>query len=219
MNPPLTPHTFVDIHNNPMKNATKASILHTCIELFAHSGYSAVSIREITRNVGIKESSLYNHFRNKNEIIETIYTNYRMELARILPSMEKVDELIPLMEPEVFMQQGFTLFKMSYNNPTFEKMWRIVQIEQFRDVRARDIYLNDICNNTLLFVEQVFQKLINMGKMKPLDPTDLAAAYQYPVFAMMIEYYILKCDQKDTSLLEKRMNNHIQQFFQNNLTS
>ncbi|GGH31945.1 hypothetical protein GCM10008013_36030 [Paenibacillus segetis] len=219
MNLPLTPHTFVDIHNNPMKNTTKISILHTCIELFSNAGYSAVSIREITRNVGIKESSLYNHFRTKDEIIETIYTNYRLEFSRILPSMEILDELLTKMEPEAFMQQGFTLFKMSYNNPTIEKMWRIVQIEQFRDVRARNIYLDDISNNTLLFVEQVFQKLIHMGKMKPLDPADLAAVYQYPVFAMMIEYQILKCDHKDTSLLEKRMNNHIHRFFQNYSTS
>lgn len=216
MNTLITHNSYVDIQGNPIKNVTKANILHTCIDLFAHYGYSAVSIREITRNVGIKESSLYNHFHNKDEIIETIYTNYRIILSQVLPSMEKADELLASLEPEQFMRQGFALFQESVDHPMIEKMWRIIQIEQFRDVRARDIYMNDICNNTLYFVEEVFRKLIRMGKIKPHDPAELAASYQYPVFAMMIEYYILKCDQKDTSLLEERMSKHIHQFFKNN---
>lgn len=203
---------FVDLQGCQIKNRTKSDILFACIELFAQAGFSAVSVREITRRVGIKESSLYNHFRSKDEIIETVYANYRMELSRLLPSPEAADAMLDGMEPEMFFQQGLDLFKISYDNPVMEKLWRIVQIEQFRDARARNIYIEDIRDRIFDFLARVFGRLMQAGKIETSDPTELAAAYQYPIFAMMLEYSILRCDNRDTSALEARMDAHVRAF-------
>lgn len=42
-------------------NATKQKILKVSLELFSRYGYSAVSIRDICRQVQIKESTVYYH--------------------------------------------------------------------------------------------------------------------------------------------------------------
>lgn len=76
------------------KLSTKQKILHTAISLFSQKGYSGVSVRDITGKVGIKESSLYNHFKSKEEILTTIFERFRSEFAKTLPSIEMLDEII-----------------------------------------------------------------------------------------------------------------------------
>ena len=46
---------------------TKEKILDVSLSMFSTSGYEAVSIRDICRTVGIKESSIYYHFKNKQK--------------------------------------------------------------------------------------------------------------------------------------------------------
>ena len=50
--------------------STRDRILTVALELFAQHGYAGASVRELARRVGIRESSLYNHFSNKAAILE-----------------------------------------------------------------------------------------------------------------------------------------------------
>ena len=49
---------------------TREKILEEALTLFSQKGYNGVSVREIAGAIGIKESSLYNHFANKQEIFD-----------------------------------------------------------------------------------------------------------------------------------------------------
>lgn len=87
-------HCYYDVLGRPIKNLNKNKIMEVSIELFSEKGYNAVSIRDITKKVGIKESTLYNHFQSKQELGETIYYNFQMETAKIMPSLEKLDTIL-----------------------------------------------------------------------------------------------------------------------------
>ena len=68
---------------------TQQKIFKIAIELFSQKGYSGVSIREIAKAVGIKESSIYNHYKNKDQILQTIYDYYQNQMKKtILPEKE-----------------------------------------------------------------------------------------------------------------------------------
>lgn len=202
----------------PVKDttSTKHKILEAAIDLFSQNGFSAVSIREITKYVGIKESALYNHYKNKDEMLETIYLIFRNEQKqRSLPPIEKLDDILGAMTPEAFLMQGFMNFKNTINNPLLVKIWRILNIEQFRDRRAREIILNDIYKGTIDFLQAAFGIMINKGQIKNIDPRTLAFEYQYPIFSIMTEYLLLKFDNRDTHDLEQRVESHIHYFIQN----
>lgn len=194
--------------------STKDKILSVAINLFSQKGYSGVSIREITREVGIKESSLYNHFKSKDEIITTIFESFRSEFAKTLPPIEKLEKILTSASTQEFFEQGFENFKMHIDNPINEKLWRVLYIEHFRNPLAREIFLNDIIKKTLEFLEIVFEKLISQGKIRPLNPTLLAAEYQYPIFSMVTEYNMLRFDQKNTDAIENRMKEHVNFFLE-----
>ena len=62
-------------------NSTKERILDVSLELFSQRGYSAVSIRDICKCVGIKESSVYYHFENKQNIFDVLLDRF-YEIAK-----------------------------------------------------------------------------------------------------------------------------------------
>lgn len=195
-----------------MTQSTKDKIFYTSLDLFSQRGFSGVSIREITREVGIKESSLYNHYRNKDEIFESILTFFREDFSKTLPPVELLDDILENSTVESFLKAGHRNFKKYMEDETGQKMWRILQAEQFRSPLAREIILNDLFKTTITFLELVFTKFIEMEKIRPLDPKMLATEYQYPVFSLLTEYNILKFDNQDTSEVETKLDQHISFF-------
>jgi len=192
--------------------STKQKILETAVDLFSRHGYSAVSIRDITKQVGIKESALYNHYKTKDDILATIYSVFCELRGQALPNREQLKRILEEATPEAFLRQGFNSFKQSVNDPLNMKLWRILNIEQFRDDRARDIILGDMYAGTLSFLESAFSMMMDSKQIKPGDPKQLAFEYQYPLFAVMTEYLLLKAGERDTSELEGKVERHIDNF-------
>lgn len=204
---------FIDIKGEVIQNATKMKILDIAIDLFSRRGYSGVSIRDITKEVGIKESSLYKHFKSKDEILETVFFNFRKEAAKILLPVNQLDYVLSVMDPKAFLERGYMNFLEHIGNPLMQKIWRILYIEQYRDPMARDIYYNEIIGNTIDFLDTAFGKMIELKRIQPLNPKTLAIEYQYPFFTMIAEYIMLKFADMDTAEVERIMKDHIEFFW------
>ena len=58
------------------KSNNKERIFDVSIDLFSEFGYDGVSIRQIAKEVGIKESSIYNHYKSKESIMDAILDYY-----------------------------------------------------------------------------------------------------------------------------------------------
>lgn len=198
--------------------STKDRILDVATDLFSRQGFSAVSIRDITRAVGIKESSLYNHFTSKDAILAEILGRFRQEFAGMFVPFEQMEALLPSVEPEQFLQGGIMRFKAYLDRPHTEQLWRIVSMEQFREPAARAIISEQMIDESLALVERIFAWYIAHGKIRPIDPRVLATEYQYPIFAMLTHYAMLRFDGRDTTDLERRMEEHIV-FFLNAIRS
>ena len=62
--------------NMANKSNNKEKIFDVSIDLFSEYGYDGVSIRQIAKEVGIKESSIYNHYKSKESIMDAILDYY-----------------------------------------------------------------------------------------------------------------------------------------------
>lgn len=52
--------------------STRERIIEVSLELFAKRGFSGTSVRDIAKVVGVRESALYKHFMNKQDILDKI---------------------------------------------------------------------------------------------------------------------------------------------------
>lgn len=86
----------------------KTQIVTEAINIIHNKGYSALSIRELARNVGITEPAIYRHFRSKNDIIAGILDRL-MDFGEFLESQihqyqtprEKIRQIV-LLQLEFF---------------------------------------------------------------------------------------------------------------------
>lgn len=79
---------------------TRQSILATARELFLLKGFEATTIRNIAEKIEYSPSTIYQHFKDKNEIFYTIHSEAFAELVRYLNASEihknPMDQLIAL---------------------------------------------------------------------------------------------------------------------------
>ncbi|MGE3247786.1 MAG: TetR/AcrR family transcriptional regulator [Beijerinckiaceae bacterium] len=85
--------------------ATREKILAEALRLFAHRGYDATSIRDISTAVGVADAALYRHFPSKEEIASAVFVRHYSALAgrisqiatRPQPTAAIVNDLIALL--------------------------------------------------------------------------------------------------------------------------
>ena len=192
------------------KKSTKEKIFDISLDLFSQKGFDAVSVREIARGVGIRESSIYNHYKNKEAILDAIIDYYMSELHQSGPPEEDEDLLMD-QGPEVFFEVGARMYLERINTPTMEKIWRLVSIEMYHNEKIRNFYKKELLEEPINIWEATFAKMIEKGLIKPFNPRTLA--YEYFSFAIYLffEYFVLKYDEdfdSFTDLALEKMNNH-----------
>ena len=183
------------------KKPTKERIFDVSLDLFSQKGYNEVSVREIAREVGIRESSIYNHYQNKEAILDTIIDYFKSELNQSsLPEEDGAN----LMEqgPEVFFEVGSKMYMDRINTPEMEKIWRLVSIETYHNDKIRDFFKKELLEEPLNIWENTFQIMIDKKMIKPVNPRTLAYEYFSFVIFLFFEYFVLKYDDDFDSFMD-----------------
>lgn len=189
---------------------TEEKIFKTAIDLFSQKGYHGVSIREIARAVGIKESSIYNHYSSKDRILEAIFDYYKDQMNETGLSKEEMDDKIGTISLEDFWTTGLSKFHKTTEDPLMEKINNIILLEMFRNVRARNLALKELFHRQQMIVGKIFEKMQKRGMIKKgFDPKVLAVEFTYPLLGLRFEYNILKNWNLDTRQVQKKMTDHI----------
>lgn len=189
---------------------TKEKIFDVSLELFSQKGYNGVSIREIAREVGIRESSIYNHYKSKEAILDAIIDYFKTKLNQSgLPDEDAED----LMEqgPEVYFEVGAKMYIDQINTPEMEKIWRLVSIETYHNEKIREFFKKELLEEPITVWENVFQIMIEKKKIKPLNPRTLAYEYFSFIIFLFFEYFVLKYDEDFDSFMDlalKKLGNH-----------
>jgi AcrR family transcriptional regulator len=184
---------------------TREKILDVAIHLISKKGFDAVSIREIAREVGIRESSIYNHFKSKDEILDTIIDFFILELTRASGPAMEIDSQLEEMGPKKFMQYGCRTYMQYMNTPRIGKIWRIISIELYRNEKIRVFFQETIVNMPLVTWEQLFGRMIELKLIKPLDPKVMAREFfSFSTYLMFVQF-ILKYDVNSYGFSEETL--------------
>ncbi len=179
---------------------TKQKILYAALDLFSQKGYDAVSVRDIARAVGIKESSLYNHFQNKQDIYDSILAFYEARGEEVgysldLTNEEKryvvdahINDLYRNMTPEQFSRMAETLFDYYFTDELNVKLRKMLTIEQYRDQEAARRYRENALEAALTYQTELFAALIEEGLFRRADPYMVALAFYSPIFVMLYKF-------------------------------
>lgn len=193
--------------------STKERIFRTAVELFSKKGYSGVSVRDITRAVGINESSMYNHFKNKEALLGAIFEYFKEQIGGAVFSEEAVDGIIDQAGPLAFLEQSLDLFVQRLGDPVMNQIGRILTIEQFSNENIRQLFERQVFEVPRQIYTRAFAKMIRDGAIQPFDPEMLANEYLAYSVSLYYEYAVVKHDFIEAEQIKELVSKHIAFFW------
>lgn len=187
---------------NEAKKSTKEKIFDASVDLFSKKGFNDVSVREIAKQAGIREGSIYNHYKNKEAILDAIIDFFKSELAKSNLPEEEGSSLMD-QSPEVFFESGVRMFMARINISQMEKIWRLVCIETYRNEKIREFFKKELLEEPLVEWENIFRIMIEKKMIKPVNPQTLANEYWSFAIFLIFEYFILKYDEDFDSYMKQ----------------
>lgn len=200
---------------------TKERILMTALRLFARNGYEAVSVSTIAGELGMTKGALYKHYKNKRDIFDSIVERmYQLdaERSRQYEVPEEKYEVTSKAYENVSMDsiKNFTVAQFIFwTEDDFASNFRkMLTLEQYRNAEMAELYSNCITLGPVAYMEDIFREMILKGKLKKVDPKQLAFEFYSPMYLLIN----VSDTSKDKGKLLELLNTHIQRFFYNNIT-
>ena len=166
-----------------MAKDTKERILDEALRQFSQKGYDGTNIRELTASLGLVKSSMYKHYKSKEEIWNSLldrmiaYYNDRFGSAENLPPVpDTLDELVAM---------TMRMVDITVHDERIVMTRKLLSIEQYRDDRARQLATKHFLTGLTEMFTHVFSGMMEKGLLRRDDPAMLAFAYTAPISALI----------------------------------
>jgi AcrR family transcriptional regulator len=195
------------------KKSTKEIILDVSLKLFSSYGYKSTTVRDIAKEVGITQSGLYNHFKNKEDILDTLIDNLMNSAIVKLFEKKEIEELAQTGKSLLFSIA--TTFKLISFDKENEALSKLLMQELYKNNKIRDTYSEYFYQKNVKKLSSVFFLMMQKEKIKQSDPLMLANEFFAPLFFYQMQVHLLKIDNKSTSSLVTMFEKHVDCFWNN----
>ncbi len=177
------------------KRNTRERILEEALNLFSVQGYEGVSVREIAGAVGIKDSSLYKHFRSKQEIFDTLFERMNQKFEEVvslykLPQGEisKIAKEYGRNDLAYLIKACKAIFSFFLKDPQASKFRKMLMVEQYRNSDAANIFCSWFIDDAIQFQTDLFAEMIRQGYFRDGPPKMIAMAFYAPFYLLLCRY-------------------------------
>lgn len=193
---------------------TKSKIFEAAVNLFSTKGFNGTSIRELAREVGIKESSIYNHYPGKKAIFQAILDYQLAGFEDSVSSLDKLEKLSPEINDAVeFWMAGVKAF-LSVPKPLTEPISRIIINEMFLNKQCRDFVLNKLYKAQKDLTEHIFRAMYEKDLIAKCDFRKTAVQYVYMIQGLEIENKLLTLEGQSPEVGFNNMIEHMKLFIE-----
>lgn len=141
------------------------------IKLFSAYNFESVSVRQIALESGIKPSSIYNHYKSKQDILNHIYIYFKENVFISRKTLSEMKILICKLEPLEFLDHLHFKF-----NTQGKKMYvrmslimKIVYTRIFIDEQAKNIFDNILGKDCVRYSKEILDYGISIGRIDSID--------------------------------------------------
>ena len=154
-----------------MEKITKRQndFIEAALDLVSSEGFSKLTIRNVAEKLGLKEASLYRHFRSKLELLRTMLNNLQ---SRLVPYFEQLDTM-DIQPTERFGSFIEGIFIELEKRPSFAAI--IFSDEIFHAEAELRSELQLITANNIGKLSEFFSRIQDKGLCRDdINPKDLA---------------------------------------------
>lgn len=172
---------------------TKEVILTVALKLFSKRGYDGVGIRDISKEIGIRESAIYKHYSGKQDIFDAVLkdieSRYQEEFS-VFTSSENITNGFSKernVRDELF-HVSLTMFQFYLKTDYGSQLRRMLTIEQYRTSKTSNFFRDLIIDNGLNYISDVMSNLIKEGIYIDADPMVMALQFYSPLYLLLSKY-------------------------------
>jgi len=171
-------------------SAMKDGIYQASIKVLGQYGFEGMTMDRVAEGAGISKGSLYNYFRNKQELVHFIFdktvepASQKADeiIARPVPALEKLESILRLWFEHFVTERG--MFDFLFKDPTArgllasaERIHHVQAIEKFRTIfqqavsegAFRQIDTTQVAEVFFGAVKSVIEHQIDLGEDRPVD--------------------------------------------------
>ncbi len=173
---------------------TKEKIADVALRMFSERGYEAVSIRDICGEVGIKESTLYYHFKNKKDILDSLIERFKNHIKGLLSHLDEMDDEPSKKRKNNDLSSSKVLDTYMMDSYLFDPfcnlMIRLMMIEQFHNEEIRELYEKTIFTDPYNIYMKVFKSLASNGAFSESQAEQIVRRYHAYMTMLTFKYLL-----------------------------
>jgi AcrR family transcriptional regulator len=174
------------------KKNTKETILFAALKLFSDYGYDGVGVRDIARDVGIRESAIYKHYSSKHEIFSSILLRmndvYGEKMAAYQQSWQIAQAENSGSIQENLVKMCISIFQVDLKDEIGSQLRRMLTFEQIKNTEEGKAFRDKLINDGIDYFTAVFAELIKQNYYRDADPYVMAIQFYSPFYLLLAKY-------------------------------
>lgn len=198
-----------------MQKNTKEVICQEALRLFSIHGYEGVSTKAIADAVGIKDSSLYNHFKSKRAIFDELQLQYQYIAEAMMGKLENACSNGDKVDGNSFQSISDIFFENYLMDVFCNRFIRLMFIEQCNNSEMRQLYTKWMHDIPIQFQSKMLGKICSPEIISEDDGAYLALKFYSPIY-FYTHRYLLNGEMTDEkkNLFRIAVGKHIKLFMQ-----
>ncbi len=191
---------------------TKERILESALFLFAEKGYEGVGVDQIAEKAGLRGPSLYNHFKGKEDIFNSLVDTMTEYYEKNFVSSKEMEKVMPSSLQEL-VTMSMQKIAFTVHDTKIQAFRRMLAMEQYRNDTMRAMTTQYHLSILLDLYTGIMKALIDQKVLKKLDPRLLAFEFTMPV-SMMIHWIDREPDKEHEAMkwIEEHMKHFAQEY-------
>jgi len=186
---------------------TSERITEEALKLFSEFGYKGTSVKQIADAVGIKDASLYKHYKSKQDIFQSIVELIRNHISELSTKLELPEEsdvrsgtTFSERIDETFLKKVTReAFLFYLTDPYISKFWRIAHMEQYQNEEIYTMFRQIFIEDAITYQTMFFERMAANGFIVTENPEAAAISYYAPIFLLLTKYEN-QLDRKEEAL-------------------
>jgi AcrR family transcriptional regulator len=143
--------------------ARRDQILNAAAKVFAGKGFHPATIKDVAKEAGIADGTIYNYFQNKSALLLGILDRMRESVLQNADFSAAID-----MDIRSFMRVYLHHPLMALKEDNFE-LFRAIVSEITVNTELRELYRQQILEPRLADAAPQFQRWVEQGILRPVD--------------------------------------------------
>lgn len=191
---------------------TKERILESALFLFAEKGYEGVGVDQIAEKAGLRGPSLYNHFKGKEDIFNSLVDSMTAYYEKNFVSGTEMEKAMPTSLQEL-VDMSMKKIAFTVHDTKIQAFRRMLTMEQYRNDTMRAMTTQHHLFLLIDLYTGIMKSLIDKKILKKLEPRLLAFEFTMPV-SMMIHWIDREPDKEEEAMkwIEEHMKHFAQEY-------